>query len=78
MVAFMHTGTRLTAGYRYTTLGDATLGHSQTSLCGIPTERIHKKSFRGVEAWAMWGFRILKNVFSPNLRECYRTIGPQP
>ena len=24
MVAFMHTGTRLTAGYRYTTLGDAT------------------------------------------------------
>ena len=26
MVAFMHTGTRLTAGYRYTTLGDATLG----------------------------------------------------
>lgn len=25
MVAFMHTGTRLTAGYRYTTLGDATL-----------------------------------------------------
>ena len=25
MVAFMHTGTRLTAGYRYTTLGDATI-----------------------------------------------------
>ncbi|PWC01100.1 hypothetical protein DF222_09430 [Corynebacterium yudongzhengii] len=25
MVAFMHTGTRLTAGYRYTTLTDATL-----------------------------------------------------
>ena len=25
MVAFMHTGTRLTAGYRYTTLGDATM-----------------------------------------------------
>ena len=25
MVAFMHTGTRLTAGYRYTTLGDATV-----------------------------------------------------
>ena len=24
MVAFMHTGTRLTAGYRYTTLWDAT------------------------------------------------------
>ena len=27
MVAFMHTGTRLTAGYRYTTLGDATNTH---------------------------------------------------
>ena len=27
MVAFMHTGTRLTAGYRYTTLGDATIAH---------------------------------------------------
>lgn len=27
MVAFMHTGTRLTAGYRYTTLGDATVGN---------------------------------------------------
>ena len=25
MIAFMHTGTRLTAGYRYTTLGDATV-----------------------------------------------------
>ena len=30
MVAFMHTGTRLTAGYRYTTLGDAT--SSETSV----------------------------------------------
>jgi len=29
MVAFMHTGTRLTAGYRYTTLGDATNSDSK-------------------------------------------------
>ena len=32
MVAFMHTGTRLTAGYRYTTLGDATLMPAQGLL----------------------------------------------
>ena len=32
MVAFMHTGTRLTAGYRYTTLGDATGTNGKTTL----------------------------------------------
>jgi len=31
MVAFMHTGTRLTAGYRYTTLGDATMDGGKRS-----------------------------------------------
>ena len=39
MVAFMHTGTRLTAGYRYTTLGDATLD-LRMSLCYIPRQAI--------------------------------------
>ena len=34
MVAFMHTGTRLTAGYRYTTLGDATV-FSQSIVTGV-------------------------------------------
>ena len=32
MVAFMHTGTRLTAGYRYTTLGDATVSEVSRAL----------------------------------------------
>ena len=34
MVAFMHTGTRLTAGYRYTTLGDATMVAGALSFMG--------------------------------------------
>ena len=36
MVAFMHTGTRLTAGYRYTTLGDATSG---VAVCAFGSVR---------------------------------------
>ena len=37
MVAFMHTGTRLTAGYRYTTLGDATVSiDSKDEIIGVP------------------------------------------
>ena len=39
MVAFMHTGTRLTAGYRYTTLGDATRPALYDN--GIDTEYTH-------------------------------------
>jgi len=39
MVAFMHTGTRLTAGYRYTTLRDATflaqLSHTQMKVLRV-------------------------------------------
>ena len=35
MVAFMHTGTRLTAGYRYTTLGDATKSWRRQALWGL-------------------------------------------
>ena len=37
MVAFMHTGTRLTAGYRYTTLGDATPSKRMTETCRSST-----------------------------------------
>ena len=48
MVAFMHTGTRLTAGYRYTTLGDATAPswahrRSQEKITN-PTSAIRRQS----------------------------------
>ena len=40
MVAFMHTGTRLTAGYRYTTLGDATVERWQSHVLSVLCEQI--------------------------------------
>ena len=63
MVAFMHTGTRLTAGYRYTTLGDATLPWRNIcfSICLITYSstciyivlpRNKKHSARGIRAFS--------------------------
>lgn len=40
MVAFMHTGTRLTAGYRYTTLGDATAAETRLPCFALFAARL--------------------------------------
>jgi len=48
VVAFMHTGTRLTAGYRYTTLGDATAARAGRGVKGSTSARVWGHSPYGV------------------------------
>jgi len=56
MVAFMHTGTRLTAGYRYTTLGDATAISEQVGV-DIFSDRVEIRNPGG-----LWGDRTPDNL----------------
>ena len=48
MVAFMHTGTRLTAGYRYTTLGDATVKGLCAQIAAENTETTSQQKTMGL------------------------------